>query len=172
MFYPSEHMLYTYHTDNPNAPSLLLSTSHTDNPNAPSLLLYTSHTDNPNATSSCSAPPTPTIPTLRDFALHLPHRHSYYSETSPHHAQPYAISPTLKPFSICSSEEFSPILHIRRQFLQSATPHNMWTRHKPLPKYTPLPRYHTDVTSHPPNCYVLPSRRKLTNDHIYILTPH
>ena len=112
------------------------------------------------------------VRSVRAYALYLPHRHSYNSETSPHHAQPYAISPTLKPFSIYPSQEFSPILHIRRQFLQSATPHNMWTRHKPLPKYTPLPRYHTDVTSHPPNCYVLPSRHKLTNDPINILTPH
>ena len=122
------------------------------------------------------------VRSVRAFALHHPHRHSQrselllyiYSATSPHHAQPYALSPTLKPFSSYPSQEFSPILHIRRQFLQSATPHNMWTRLKPpsLPKYTPLPCCHPDVPSHPPNCYVLPSRYKLTNDPINILTPH
>ena len=35
------------------------------------LFLCTSHTDNPNAPSFCSIHPTPTIPTLRAFALHL-----------------------------------------------------------------------------------------------------
>ena len=101
------------------------------------------------------------VRSVRAYALYLPHRHSYNSETSPHHAQPYAISPTLKPFSIYPSQEFSPILHIRRQFLQSATPHYMWTRLKP----PSLPSTHHFRATTPTCPHTLPTPPSLDLHH-------
>ena len=70
-------------------------------------MLYTSHTtDNPDAPSFCSAPPTPTIQTLRAFAEHLPHRQSqrfelllYISHTATLTTQrPLPTTPSRIPF--------------------------------------------------------------------------